>query len=278
MGGEEDGLAELPEPGDDLPGGAAGRRVETGGRLVQEEQFRVADEGEGEIEPAPLAAGEPGAERARLPGETDQRDGLVDIPRRAVEPGVHGQALPDGQAGLGLRLLQDHAHPVPPGPARRRRILPQDGYLSLRPLLEAFEDLYRRGLARAVRAQEGEDLSPPHLQGDARDRLLAAIPLRQAADADDRLGPGWGGESLTDAVFLAAAVHLDEGTNSGCRGRHPMVRPGWKLAVGPIPHPKVVPDRPGGGVRGSGQAPGPGQRPRSGWRRRACPAHGSRAF
>jgi hypothetical protein len=37
MGGEEDGLAELPEPGDDLPDGAAGGRVEAGGRLVQED-------------------------------------------------------------------------------------------------------------------------------------------------------------------------------------------------------------------------------------------------
>jgi hypothetical protein len=56
MGGEEDGLAEVPEPGDDLPGGAAGGRVEAGGRLVQEDELGVADEGEGEIEPAPLAA------------------------------------------------------------------------------------------------------------------------------------------------------------------------------------------------------------------------------
>ena len=34
----------------------------------------------------------------------------------------------------------------------------------------------------------------------------------------------------------------------------------------------------GGGVRGSGRAGGPGRRPRCGWRRRACPARGSRAF
>jgi len=92
----------LPEPGNDLPGGAAGGRVKTSGRLVQEDELWVADEGEGEIEPAPLAAGQPGAERARLLGETDQGDGLLDVSRRTVEPGVHGQALPYGQAGLGL--------------------------------------------------------------------------------------------------------------------------------------------------------------------------------
>jgi hypothetical protein len=36
--------------------------------------------------------------------------------------------------------------------------------------------------------------------------------------------------------------------------------------------------RPAGGVRGSGPAAGPSRRPRSGWRRRACPGRGSRAF
>src|SRR5208282_2011060 len=121
--------------------GAAGGRLEAGGRLVQEDELWVADEGEGEIEPAPLADRQPGAERARLSGETDQGDGLVDIPRRAVEPGAHGQALPDGQAGLGLGLRQDHAHPVPPRAARRGRVVPQDRNLSFCALPEAFEDL-----------------------------------------------------------------------------------------------------------------------------------------
>src|SRR5580704_5778332 len=208
MGGEEDGLAELPEPGNDLPGGAAGGRVETSGRLVQEDELRVADEGEGEIEAAPLAAGEPGAERARLLGQADQGDGLVDIPRRAIEPGVQGQALPDGQAGLGLGLLQDHAHPVPPGAPRGSRVVPKDRNLSPGALLESFEDLHRRGLARAVRAEESEDLSPSHLEIDARDRLVAAVALQQPAHADHRLRLGRAGGRLIDAVFLGDAVYL----------------------------------------------------------------------
>jgi hypothetical protein len=208
MGGEKDCLAELPEPGNDLPGGAAGGRVETSGRLVQEDELWVADEGQGEIEPTPLATGEPGAERACLLGETDQGDGLVDIPRRAIEPGVQGQTLPDGQAGLGLRILQDHAHPVPPRTARRGRVVPQDRNLSLAALPEPFEDLNRRGLPCAVRAEEGEDLSPSHLEIDARDRLVTAVALNQAAHADHRLGLCRASGCLIDAVFLADAVHL----------------------------------------------------------------------
>ena len=92
----------LPEPGHDLPGGAAGGRVEAGGRLVQEDELWVADEGEREVEAAPLAAGESARERARPGGEADQFDGLVDVARRTVEPGVEGQALAHGQAQLGL--------------------------------------------------------------------------------------------------------------------------------------------------------------------------------
>src|SRR5260370_34643238 len=58
---------------------------------------------------------------------------------------------------------------------------------SLRALPEAFEDLNRRGLTRAVRAEEGEDLSPSHLEINARDRIAAAVALNQAAHADHRL-------------------------------------------------------------------------------------------
>jgi hypothetical protein len=92
----------LAEPGDDLPGGPAGGGVEPGGWLIKEDELGVADQREREVEPPPLAAGQPGGERACLPGEADQGDGLVDVPRRAVEPGVHGQALTYRQAGLGL--------------------------------------------------------------------------------------------------------------------------------------------------------------------------------
>jgi len=45
MGGEQDRPAQLAEAADDLPGLAAGGRVEPGGRFVQEDQVGVADQG-----------------------------------------------------------------------------------------------------------------------------------------------------------------------------------------------------------------------------------------
>ena len=54
VGRQKDGLAELLERADRLPGGAAGGRVEAGRRLVEEDQLGIADQGEGEVEPAEL--------------------------------------------------------------------------------------------------------------------------------------------------------------------------------------------------------------------------------
>jgi hypothetical protein len=88
------------------------------------------------------------------------------------------------------------------------RVVPQDGNLSLCALPEAFEDLNCRGLARTIRAKEGEDLSPLHLEVDARDRLMSVVALNQAAHADRRLGPRRADGGLIDGVFLADAVHF----------------------------------------------------------------------
>src|SRR5579863_1667193 len=290
MSREEHGLAQLPQPGNDLPGGTAGGRVETRGGLGKEDQLRVADEGEGEIEPPPLAARQPGAERAGLTSEADQVDGLVDIPRRTIEPGVQGQALADGQARLGLRLLRDHAHPVPPGAARGGRVVSKDRNLSVRALPEALEYLNRCGLARAVRAEEGKDLSPSHLKIDARDCLVAVVALHQAVRANYRLGPRLADRGLVDGACLADDVHsaphaafrpsglrwptasparlarlFGNGMNSGRRGASPegACRVECHRRTGPSPEGGT--GRAGHGVRRSGRAAGPGRRPRSGW-------------
>ena len=168
VGGEEDRLAELPQPGDDLPGGPAGGRVEPGGRLVEEDELGVADQREREVEPPPLAAGQPRAERARLPGEADQGDGLVDVARRR---GRSRRTGPGTRAPTGRARARIPARRRRPGPATPRRRwpgrAPRTRDLAAGAPPEAFEDLHRGGLARAVRAEEGEDLPAPHVEVDA---------------------------------------------------------------------------------------------------------------
>ena len=57
---------------DEVPGGAAGLRVEAGGRLVEEDQLGAADDGHGEREPLLLAAGEPPVGRTAAAAEAER--------------------------------------------------------------------------------------------------------------------------------------------------------------------------------------------------------------
>ena len=110
-------------------------------------------------------------ERAGLVGQPDQGDGVVDLAGRAVVAGIELQALPHGQAGLGLGFLQDDPDPVPPGAAGVAGSTPRTLTSPSVRWPEAFEDLDGRGLAGAVGAEEGEDLAAVHFQVDAADRL-----------------------------------------------------------------------------------------------------------
>ena len=69
---------------DQVPDGEAGLRVEPGGRLVEEDELRPADHGEGQREPLALAAGQPADGRAagRLEAE----------PPEPARPGRAGRA------------------------------------------------------------------------------------------------------------------------------------------------------------------------------------------
>ena len=73
VGGEHDRRAEGAQVLDDLPAPSPGFGVEARGRLVEEDQLRVAGEGEREVEAAPLAAGQPANDLVALGGELDDR-------------------------------------------------------------------------------------------------------------------------------------------------------------------------------------------------------------
>src|SRR6185312_3234574 len=147
----------------DVPGGPPGGRIEAGRGLVEEDQLRVADQREGDVEPPPLAARERLAGPVRLAAQADERDRVVDRPRRAVVAGVELEALAHRQAGLGARLLEDDADAVAPGAAGAGRVGAEDGHVPLGALPEALEDLDDRGLAGAVGTEEREDLASVHL-------------------------------------------------------------------------------------------------------------------
>ena len=104
--GEEDRHAVAPTSSvDDLPHRLAAARVEPGGRLVEEDHRRVADEARGEVEPAAHAAGVGGdAPAARRPSGRSARAAR---PRAPAPPRAAGrQAAHHPQVlGAGLQLV-----------------------------------------------------------------------------------------------------------------------------------------------------------------------------
>ena len=93
--GQEDRHAAGHELADDLPHGAAAARVQPGGRLVEEDQPRVADQGHGQVEAAPHAAGVGRAGLRRRVGQVElvQQLGRAAPARR---PGPGGAGRPSG--------------------------------------------------------------------------------------------------------------------------------------------------------------------------------------
>ena len=109
--GEDDRDAVGAQVADEVPGGAAGLRVEAGGRLVQEDQLGAADHGHREREALLLAAGEPAVGRAAAAAEAEALDERVHVQRVGVQLGH----VPEHLVGAGARVdaagLEHHADP-----------------------------------------------------------------------------------------------------------------------------------------------------------------------
>ena len=188
VGGEEDRLAQRPQVGDHVPGSAASRRVEPGRRLVEEEQLRVADQRQGDVEAALLAAGEPRHASLGLLLEADQADRLGDVARGAVVAGEQLERLPDGELGSHPGLLEDDPDPLAPVGGRLLGIDSEHRRLASGPLAVSLEHLDRGRLAGPVGAEEREHLAAVHLEIDAAHRLELSVGLAQPARADHRFG------------------------------------------------------------------------------------------
>ncbi len=193
--GEEDGGAVGDQLADDLPHVVPGARVEAGGRLVEEDDPRVADQRHGDVQAAlhaagvgggglrrrldqvealqqlgggapPLAAGEVvqvrHEEHVLLAGDqvVDGGELAGDTDRGAHRLGVGGQVVAADVDAAGARVGGD----------------------------EGGEDLHGGGLAGAVRAEQGEDRSFGDGQVDAVEHDLVAVGLAQPVRRDGQVG------------------------------------------------------------------------------------------
>ena len=192
---EQGGAAggELPEElGDQLLGGD----VHPGERLVEHEQLGIAHQGPGDHHASALPAGHAGDRPA---GEVRHPDRL----ERGVDPGVAGarppaagaeQAAGDGlprggrdRAGLG-RLLGDVAEAVV-GAALGDRAAQQVRRAALE-RQHPDRGAQQGRLARAVRAEQRDELAALDAQVDVVQDPLAGAGDARADDLDDRSVPG----------------------------------------------------------------------------------------
>jgi hypothetical protein len=185
VGDEEDGDTARADVLDELPGVAAGARVQAGGELVEDDDPRVADQGERDEQALLLAAGELREPGGQLGGEPQALGKRAPVQGTWTEGGVQLQGLTDGELGLQFALLElgaedaGHARVVghgveagDPDPARVGDA-------------QALDALDGGGLAGAVRAEDPEDLALLDGEGDAVDDGPVAVGLAQSADFDD---------------------------------------------------------------------------------------------
>ena len=183
---EEHRLAAVADAADQVPDRAARLRVEPGGQLVEEHDLRIVDERQRDEQPLLLAARErhePARLRFSVRPSWSSSSSPFDRARVERRPEIDG--LPHLDALLQLRFLQLDADAVLERVRVLARVEPQDRDGAAVGLAEALDALHRRGLARAVRADQPEDLALEHVERHVVDRDGRAVGFAQMGNLDD---------------------------------------------------------------------------------------------
>ena len=197
LGGEEDGGAFGDELADDLPHVVATARVEAGGRLVEEDDPRVADQRHGEVE-APLHAARVGG--GGPPGGGGEVEALQQLSGgeaalalgQVVEVAHQEHVLLAGDEAVDCGELAGDADRGPHCLGVGGELVTADADVAGRSVGgdEGGEDLDDGGLAGAVRAEQGEDRSFRDVEVDAIEHDLVAVGLAHSVCRDGQVGHG----------------------------------------------------------------------------------------
>jgi hypothetical protein len=173
----------------DVPHLPAGPGIEAGGGFVEEEELRGDDDAGGEVEPATHPAGVALDLPAGVVGEVEPLEQLVGpeagLPAgETEEPGDHDEVLPTGEVLVDRGELAGEAHEAPDGVGGIDDVAAEhSGGAGVGPD-ERGQNVERRGLARAVRAQHSVDGAPLDRQVQPVDRPGPTERLHQAPDLD----------------------------------------------------------------------------------------------
>jgi hypothetical protein len=183
--GEQDRDATGREVADNLPHRVATARIQSGGRLVEEDDARVADQGHRQVEPAPHA---PRVGGGQLPGCVDQVEAVKQLgcalpafgSAQVVQVGHQQQILLSSQQVVHRRELAGDAD------RSAHRVRLPDQVVAGNPRLatigadERGQDLNHRRLTSTIGAQQREDRSRSHVQVDAVEHHVVAERFTQS--------------------------------------------------------------------------------------------------
>ena len=175
-------LADRP---DQVPGDPPGRRVQALGQLVEKHDLRFADQRERDEQPLPLAAGqrrEGGPALRRQPPLLEQHPPVGAARRKG---GEQLERLPDPDPVRQGGVLQLAAEPVPQLRGFILRVDPEHAHPPPVPGTKPLQALNGAGLARPVRSEQGEDLTPLHREGHVVHRDRRSVALGQPIHLDN---------------------------------------------------------------------------------------------
>ena len=189
MRGQDDGDAFGLQRPHHFPHALAQFDVDAGGGLVEEQHLRLVRQRLGDHHPALHAAGQGDDLGVLLVPQRQVLQHLFDMSgvfRLAEQAAAETHRRPHRFEGVGVQLLRHQ-----PDQRARRAVIPVDVMAvdrdtALAQIGDAADDADQRGLAGAVRPEQGEDLAAPDVEIDVFQRLEAgAIGLGKVCNGYD---------------------------------------------------------------------------------------------
>src|SRR5262245_17651622 len=183
---QQDGATAAAKLREQLPELTPRLRIESGRRLIEKQQVRIARQRTGHGKPLPLTSGELSNPASSFRFELHDPEQLVDRAAAVVEGTEQPQCLFDRELVGKLRLLQLHADALTQPAVVTAPRHPENLHLSPVRLEKAFQNFDGRRLSRAVRAKQAEALAASDMERQPIDGNDVAIPFDQIGAIDAR--------------------------------------------------------------------------------------------
>jgi hypothetical protein len=175
MGGQEDGALSVTQLGDQAMDLEAHLWIESSGGLVQENHLRVVDQSQRERHTLLLATGQSNVELVTLVPKLEALEQLVVIDVMRVKRREERQSLPHRDFVREVGRLQAYANAILDRADVYGGIVPEYPDFASGAFAQPFQDLHRGRLARAIRAEQAENLARSNIEVDPSNRFEVSI-------------------------------------------------------------------------------------------------------